>query len=185
MFLVPIKTVITVGVMAFLGLGFALAVTARLSDPTSIYEFAAHERGGVYLGGDGVTRQDKSNNCGPAALKMILDAHGRKVPLRGLENGGHASAGGWSMQSLKEIAERHGLRAEGWKLGWETLCKSQMPAILFVENRHFVVVDGMDTAGFFFVRDPSIGRMKIHRRALGKIWTGEALLFGENQFSRK
>lgn len=185
MFLVPIKTVTTISVIAFLGLGFALAVTARLSDPTSCYELVARERGGVYLGVDGVIMQDKINTCGPAALKMILDAHGKKVPLRDLEKGDLVSAGGWSMQSLKEIAGRYGLRAEGWKLSWETLCKSQMPAILFVENRHFVVVDSVDTAGFLSVRDPAIGRMKIHRRALGKIWTGEALLFGENQFSRK
>ena len=123
--------------------------------------------------------QEKSNTCGPAALKMILDVYGKRVALRELEKGSNALDSGWSMQSLKELAEQYGLRAEGWRLNLEALGRSRFPAILFVENRHFVVVDSMDTAGFFFVRDPAIGRMKIQRRALSKIWTGETLVFGE------
>ena len=184
MFLVQIKTIITLGVIVFLGVGFALAVTAKFSDPTSGYELVARERGAVYLGIEGVTMQDKSNTCGPAALKMILDVHGKNVPLCELEKGNKAPERGWSMQSLKDLAEQCGLRAEGWRLDPEALCKSRFPVILFVENRHFVVVDGVDTCGFFFVRDPAIGRMKIHRRALSRIWAGETLVFGENQAPR-
>ena len=171
--------------MVFLGAGFALAVMARLSDPASGYELVARERGGVYLGMEGVTMQDKSNTCGPAALKMILDVHGKNVPLCELEKGNKASKGGWSMQSLKDLAEQYGLRAEGWRLDLEALCRNRFPVILFVENRHFVVVDGLDTCGFFFVRDPAIGRMKIHSRALIRIWSGETLVFGENQAPRE
>jgi ABC-type bacteriocin/lantibiotic exporter with double-glycine peptidase domain len=181
MFLVQIKTVITTGVIVFLGLGFGFAVTAKFSDPQNSYELVARERGGVYLGTDGVVMQDKSNTCGPAALKMILDVYGKTVTLRELEKDRKASDGGWSMQSLKALAEQHGLRAEGWRLEPEALCKSRFPLILFVENRHFVVADGVDTAGFLFMRDPAIGRMKIHRRALSGIWNGETLVFGENQ----
>jgi len=185
MFLVQIRTVITIGVIVFLGLVFALAVTTKFSNPTSEYELAARERGGAYLGIDGVVMQDKSNTCGPAALKMILDVHGKRVPLRELEKGCETSDGGWSMQSLKELAEQHGLRAEGWRLDAEALCRSRFPMILFVENQHFVVADGVDTAGFFFLRDPAIGRMKIHRHALNRIWKGETLVFGENRSPRE
>jgi len=180
MCLVQMKTIITIGVIMFLGLGFALAVTAKLSDPQDGYELAARERGGVYLGMNGVVMQDKSNTCGPAALKMVLDVYGKEVLLRDLEKDGRVADRGWSMESLAELAEQHGLHAEGWRLDLEALCRSRFPLILFVENRHFVVADGVDTAGFFFVRDPAIGRMKIHRRALSRIWKGEALVFGES-----
>ena len=169
----------------FLGAGFALAVMARLSDPASGYELVARERGGVYLGMEGVTMQEKSNTCGPAALKMILDVHGKNVPLCELEKGNKTPERGWSMQSLKDLAEQYGLRAEGWRLDLEALCRSRFPVILFVENRHFVVVDGVDTRGFAIVRDPAIGRVKMHRRALSRIWAGEALVFGENRSSRE
>jgi ABC-type bacteriocin/lantibiotic exporter with double-glycine peptidase domain len=129
--------------------------------------------------------QGRENTCGPAALKMILDVRGKMVPLRELEKDGNTSDGGWSMQSLKELAGRYGLRAEGWRLNMEALCRSRFPAILFVENQHFVVADSVDTCAFFFVRDPAIGRMKIHRRALSRIWTGETLVFGESGYPRK
>jgi ABC-type bacteriocin/lantibiotic exporter with double-glycine peptidase domain len=175
------KTVITIGVMTFLGLGFAVAVTARLSDAASRYQLAARERGGVYLGIEGVVMQDKGNTCGPAALKMILDIYGKRVPLQELEKISKVSDGGWSMQSLKVLAEQHGLRAKGWRLDLEALCRRRFPVILFVENSHFVVADAVDTAGFVFVRDPAIGRMKIHRHALNRIWKGETLVFGESQ----
>jgi ABC-type bacteriocin/lantibiotic exporter with double-glycine peptidase domain len=185
MFLVQIKTVVTICIMVFLVVGFAIALAVRFSDPASGYEMAARERGGSYLGIDGVIMQDKSNTCGPAALKMILDAHGKKVQLCELEKGGDTTIGGWSMQSLKNLAERHGLQAEGWRLTLDALCRCRFPVILFVESRHFVVADSRDTAGFFYVRDPAIGRMKIHRRALGRIWAGEALVFGENRSPRE
>jgi len=181
MFLLQIRTVVTIGVLAFLVVGFVLAVAARLSDPTSGYELAARERGASYLGSEKVVMQDKTNTCGPAALKMILDAHGQEVELGDLEIGSDTMSAGWSMQSLKVIAEQHGLRAEGWRLDLEALCRCRFPVILFVESRHFVVADGVDTAGFFYVRDPAIGRMKINRRALNKIWNGETLVFGENR----
>ena len=181
MLFIQIKTVITIGIIIFLAAGFFFAITVRISDPTSSYEIAAHERGASYSGTERVVMQDKTNACGPAALKMILDAHGKKAQLAELERGDDTIRSGWSMQSLKEIAERYGLQAEGWRLDLDALCRCRFPVILFVENRHFVVVDGGDTSGFFYVRDPAIGRMKIHRRALAKIWTGETLVFGGNQ----
>jgi ABC-type bacteriocin/lantibiotic exporter with double-glycine peptidase domain len=185
MILIQIKTLITVGIIVFLAAGFLFAIAVRLSDPTSGYEIAAHERGASYLGTESVVMQDKSNTCGPAALKMILDAHGKKAQLSELERGSDTVRTGRSMQSLKEIAERYGLQAEGWRLDLDALCRCRFPVILFVENRHFVVADGRDTSGFFYIRDPAIGRMKIHRRALGKIWTGETLVFGGNRSPRE
>ena len=85
MFLIQIKTVVTISVMVLLGVGFTLAVKARLSDPTSGYELAARERGGVFLGVEGVVMQDRGKTCGPASLKMILDVYGKTATLRDLE----------------------------------------------------------------------------------------------------
>jgi len=182
MLLTHIRSVIITALLMFLGMGFTLVVTMRFADPTSVYETAARERGGLYLGRDGVVLQDKSNTCGPAALKMILDECGKTVSLAELEEGRRSSDSGWSMQSLKELAELHGLSAEGWRLNVESLRKKRFPVILFLENNHFIVADGVDTVGFLYVRDPAIGRMKIHRHALTRIWKGETLVFGECQF---
>lgn len=173
-------TIVTIGIVVFLGIGFALAVTARLSDSERGSEYAARERGAMYLGTNGVIMQDKTNTCGPAALKMVLDVYNREIALRDLEKGDGNPRAGWSMQALKEGAEQYGLTATGWRFDLEALSKSRFPMILFIEKKHFAVVDSMDTNGFFFLRDPAIGRMKIGGSALRKIWNGETLVFRES-----
>jgi hypothetical protein len=183
MFLVQIKTVVTVGVIVLLGIGFTLAVTAGLAEHGR--EFAAHERGGVYLGTEGVIMQDRSNNCGPAALKMILDDFGKCVALKALETDTNQSGVGWSMGALKTLAEQQGLKSKGWRFDLSALSKCRFPAILFVENRHFVVADSVNASGFFFLRDPAIGRIKIPSRALIRIWKGETLVFGDDAIHKE
>jgi ABC-type bacteriocin/lantibiotic exporter with double-glycine peptidase domain len=173
------KTVTTVVILVFLGLGFTLALTAKIANPEYNRELAARERGGEYLGTDGVVLQDKGNTCGPAALKMVMDRYARTVTLQELEATYHVQ-GGWSMQELKELAERYGFRSEGRRLDAEKLSRSQFPVLLFVEDGHFVVADGVDSAGFFSLRDPAIGRVKMHGKALIRIWKGETLVFKDS-----
>ena len=171
------KTVTTVCVVGFLVAGFVFAMKVRITDPTTSNEFAARQLGGTYLGTRGVVMQDKGNNCGPAALKMVLEHYGKVVPLRDLEKSVSAREEGWSMKALTEIAERNGIHATGWMMSADELRTRDLPAILFVENRHFVVVDSVDRVGFFYVRDPALGRLRFHKNALRKIWTGKALMF--------
>jgi ABC-type bacteriocin/lantibiotic exporter with double-glycine peptidase domain len=110
---------------------------------------------------------------------MILDRHDINTTLQELETTNH-TVNGWSMQGLKELANRYGLRAEGRRLDLRELSRRQLPAILFVEGHHFVVVDSRDSAGFFTLLDPAIGRMKIQGKSLAKIWKGETLVFGDS-----
>jgi ABC-type bacteriocin/lantibiotic exporter with double-glycine peptidase domain len=131
----------------------------------------------VYLGTEGVVLQDGGNTCGPAALKMILDYHGVNVRLGDLERKAGYTGRGMNMSSLSRLATSFGLDARGWRLGMDDLRRSCMPAILFVENTHFVVLDSIGDRCDFFVRDPAKGKMRLSKSKLLKIWRGEALLF--------
>lgn len=174
------RTLTTIGVLAFFVGTLALVWAAKvLREPNGIQKLAAWEMGGEYLGGEGVSPQDKRNNCGPAALKMVLDHHKMSAPLREIEERVELSERGSSMLALKRVAELHRLHVEGWRLSLEDLCRKPFPVIIFVENRHFVVVDSLDNTGFFYVRDPAIGRVKIPRKRLANIWKGETLVFGK------
>ena len=130
----------------------------------------------VYLGTAGVVLQERSNDCGVAALIMILDHYGIKASLRTMEQKAPRKFGGASLFALKTMAQEAGLGAEGWKLSPEDLRKVQLPAILFIENHHFVVVDSMNGKGILFVRDPAVGRLKIPRKRAIDIWKGETLV---------
>ncbi len=138
---------------------------------------AVNESVPVYLGSEGITLQDQKNSCGPAALKMVLDHHGLFVSLLQIEQKLKRSRDGVSLLALKESAESLGLSANGWKLGFEDLRIAGLPAIVYVEDSHFLVVDSIDEEGYVFVRDPAAGKMKIPRKRLLEKWNGETLVF--------
>jgi ABC-type bacteriocin/lantibiotic exporter with double-glycine peptidase domain len=184
MFLVQIKTIVTTGVIIFLGVGFALAVAVKIFDSDGGRDVAARERGGVFLGTDGVVMQNSWNTCGPAALRMVLEVFGRRALSDDFEKTPHGDRNGWSMLELQEHAERFGLQGMGWRISLKCLAKTRFPVILFVESGHFVVVDSVDARGFVFLRDPAIGRIRIKSRSLGKIWKGEALIFNKREIHK-
>lgn len=125
--------------------------------------------------------QDRSNNCGPAALQMILKHHGVDVSIRRLEQESKMGWKGVSIQGLKDAGELHGLPSKAWRLQWEDLSGANFPVIAFLRGGHFVVVDTLEPTGFVRVRDPLIGRMKISKEEFVKRWGGEVITFGPRE----
>ncbi len=132
--------------------------------------------GGEYQGKEGVIMQTRYNNCGPTALQMIFDYY--KVPstIDEIERNVHPAGNGTTMLALEEMAERKGLHAEGWRLTFSDFVNSTFPLLLFVRNDHFVVADSVYKDDVF-LRDPSIGRVRMPKMNLLHIWKGEALVF--------
>ena len=172
------RTSATASVFVFLALMYTVSwVTHRISGSRAEQAVQGSDTDAVYLGTEGVVLQDGANTCGPAALKMILDHHGVSVQLSDLERKGGRGKRGMDMSRLSRLATSFGLDAQGWRLGVDDLRARAMPAILFVEDTHFVVVDSIGDRHDFFVRDPAKGRMRLSKSMLQKIWKGEALLF--------
>lgn len=130
----------------------------------------------VYLGSEGVVFQDRSNNCGVAAIMMVLDHHGIRASQRKMEHVAKLDFKGVNFLTLQQLAEAAGLEAEGWRLGFDDLRRVQLPAILFTENHHFVVADSVDARDHLFIRDPAAGRLRIPRSRAIEIWKGETLV---------
>ena len=172
------RTVTTIGVLVFLGSVFVVSWTSSLLTALKAAREYSNWKDGTLLGTEGVVLQDKENNCGPAALQMVLNRYGLKTSLRELERRSNLTAHGSNMLALKETAESFGLRAEGLRLQPKDLPHTPLPAVLFVGGRHFVVLDSLDREGSLYVRDPAMGRMKILNQKLSDIWKGETLVFG-------
>jgi ATP-binding cassette subfamily B protein RaxB len=130
----------------------------------------------IYLGAEGVIFQERSNNCGLAALAMVLEHYGIKVSQQSMAGGAKLDFRGASLMTLKERATLEGLEAEGRRLSYEDLLSIRFPAILFVENHHFIVVDSVGGTGELFVRDPAAGRLRVSRKRAAAIWKGETLV---------
>ncbi|GEM_PF-861559 len=156
---------------------FILAAATLLSSPDAFKRFRVSWMGGEYLGDTGVVRQDKRNNCGPAALKMVFDHYGISSALVEIESNVGLTEKGSSMLALKEMAELKGLKAEGWRLTLEDFLKVPMPAIVFVHGDHFAVVDSVTDDNDVVMRDPALGKVKLPGKKLLRIWNGETLVF--------
>jgi ABC-type bacteriocin/lantibiotic exporter with double-glycine peptidase domain len=175
------RTKITAAVVCFLATSFAMSwIAGTPKTPNETGNSAGDEKNMVYLGVEGVILQNRSNNCGPSALMMVLEYHGIKVSRGQMEKKARLARQGMSMLTLKELAQSFGLQATGWRLNLGELPHVRLPAILFVENHHFLVLDSMGAGGSLFVRDPAIGRMRIPKKVLMDRWKGETLAFSNN-----
>lgn len=133
----------------------------------------------VYLGPEGVVLQNRQNDCGLAAMTMILESRGIATLPEKATHKANLTRRGASLAQLKEIAEVCGVRADGWRVDFGELTNVAMPAILFVDNQHFIVVDSVDKMDRVFARDPAVGRIRIPGNILKNRWRGEVLVFTE------
>ncbi len=129
-----------------------------------------------YLGEEGVIFQKGEDDCGIAALKMILDHYHIKCSYEEIsENVGRDKYS--DMLSLKEFAELKGLRTEGWRFNQRNVKKMKVPAIALVDNNHFVVLSEIAEEGNVLVLDPARGKLSYSQSGFASIWNGEALIF--------
>lgn len=178
---VRMRTATTAGVVCFLAMSFVMSwIAGKPSAPNETGNPTDDEKDIVYLGVEGVILQNHGNTCGLAALMMVFEYHGIKASPGEVERKAKRARQGVSMLTLKELAQSFGLQATGWGLSFGDLPGVRFPAILFVENRHFVVVDSMGKGEALFVRDPAIGRIRIPRKVLMDRWKGETLVFSNN-----
>lgn len=168
-----IAALCTVVFLATAGFAFTAFPTAVPVSRTVAWLFGAE-----YLGRDGVVIQKGDADCGIAALQMVFAKRG--IPATALDSARAAVLArdddGASMLELKTLAEAHGVRAEGWRMGLAGLSRAPLPAVVHLSD-HFAVVDRILSDGRVEMRDPSLGRLRMSAEDFRDIWTGNTLIF--------
>lgn len=116
--------------------------------------------------------QASAMDCGPAALKCLLDGHGLPVSFGRLREACQTGVDGASIDDLEEVAGALGLLAEQALIPQDHLLLPQarsLPAIVVTDlpdgSHHFVVVWAR-TLGRVQVMDPAVGRRWLPESAL-------------------
>jgi len=114
--------------------------------------------------------------CGAAALGMVLAAHGRWVPPDELRTACRVSRDGSRAGNIVRAARAYGLEAAGFRYDLGHLRTVPLPAIVFVNLNHFVVLEGF-AGGRVHLNDPAAGRRVLPVEEFDRIYSGVVLTF--------
>lgn len=124
-------------------------------------------------------RQLNSAECGLASLAMILDYHGRQVPLERLREAVGPIDGGVDLGTIAELAWGHGMTTRGYRLEPEALKDLGPAVILHWKGNHFVVLSRV-RGDRFEIYDPGVGVRTVGRQEMSSSFTGVALTLEPN-----
>lgn len=120
--------------------------------------------------------QVEAVECGAAALAMVLASHGAWVPLTELRRQCGVSRDGSKATGLLRAARNLGFEAKGLRVGVDSLGRVPVPAIVFVNMNHFMVLEGV-SQGRVHLNDPAGGQLSLSKDEFRRIYSGIALVF--------
>ncbi len=118
--------------------------------------------------------QLETSECGAACLGILLAHFGRWEPIEELRNACGVSRDGTSAADIVRAAKRYDLQLSGWRRQVNQLGDVPLPAILFWEFNHFVVLEGIEQERYY-LNDPANGRRTVNAETFDRAYTGVVL----------
>ena len=95
--------------------------------------------------------------CGVACLKMICQYYGNYTDMKTLNEVCCPTTEGVSLLGINHAAQKLGFTTFIGKVGLDSLCRENLPAILHWNQNHFVVLYKVKNQAKFYIADPAKG----------------------------
>ncbi|SFS07413.1 NHLM bacteriocin system ABC transporter, peptidase/ATP-binding protein [Microbacterium sp. cf046] len=118
--------------------------------------------------------QMEAAECGAASLRMVLAHYGRWVPLDELRQESGVSRDGVKASNIVKAARSYGMVAKGFSQDIDALRAGPLPAIVYWNFNHFLVVEGY-APGRWFLKDPAYGSRAVSDAEFDRSFTGIVL----------
>ena len=118
--------------------------------------------------------QGEVAECGLACLSMVAQHHGKQVGLQQLRQRYRVSRDGLSLFQALRIGEELGFAGRPLQLSLQEIGELRLPAILFWDQHHFVVVEAVSQRGLSII-DPAVGRRQFRWAEAMPLFSGAAL----------
>lgn len=124
--------------------------------------------------------QMHQSECGLCCLQMILSYYRCEISLPEIREKVGGGRDGFNLLTIKELANSYAMDSQGKKLAYDMLHHLPLPAILFWEGRHYVVLEKVKNDKYFIV-DPALGRLELTGGQIREQYSGFALTATPNQ----
>lgn len=118
--------------------------------------------------------QLETSECGAACLGIVLAHYGRWEPIEELRKACGVGRDGSSAADIVKAGKRYNLKISGWRKQVSELTGIRLPAILFWELSHFLVLEGIEK-GRYHLNDPANGRCTVSEETFDQAYTGVVL----------
>ena len=117
-----------------------------------------------------ILKQYDQKDCGPTCLKMLYDAYGLDIDIGEVRARCGTNKIGTTLFNLHKVSEDYDFDTEiSFLENVNEIRKDALPAILFVDTVHFVIITKIKTKKIVII-DPAVGKKTILISELHKRW---------------
>lgn len=119
--------------------------------------------------------QMEITECGAASLASVMEYYGLVVPLEEVRIACGVSRNGSTARNILRAARQYGFKANGYSKPIKKLTGVKLPAILYWNFNHFVVLEEVREKEFYLM-DPARGHRLVSYQEFDEAYTGITLV---------
>lgn len=116
-------------------------------------------------------QQLEHSDCGITCIRIVARYYGQVIPNKYLRDICDVSRCGMSLRDIVHCTRDIGFYSEAISITLADACRMPLPAILYWNNGHYVVLYAIDKCGqMFSIVDPALGKLKLSKDEFLRHW---------------